>query len=104
MVEEEADWDEDGAQLEAHAPTTTSDDHDDAAALLRKVVNELPERYRRVLTLFYYEDRSVSEVAEMLAMPEGTVKTMLFRARAQLAEELKRRGLHDARLWLGAVP
>jgi DNA-directed RNA polymerase specialized sigma24 family protein len=39
----------------------------------------------------------------MLAMPEGTVKTMLFRARAQLAEELKRRGLHDARLWLGVV-
>jgi RNA polymerase sigma-70 factor, ECF subfamily len=102
LVEEETDWDEGGAQLEMQAQTAAKD-HDDAPALLRKLVDVLPERYRRVLTLFYYEDRSVSEVAEMLAMPEGTVKTTLFRARAQLAEELKRRGLHDARMWLGVV-
>jgi RNA polymerase sigma-70 factor, ECF subfamily len=72
-----------------------------AQALLRELVEALPERYRRVLTLFYYEDRSVSEVGAMLGMAEGTVKTHLFRARALLAEQLKRRGLHDARLWLG---
>jgi RNA polymerase sigma-70 factor, ECF subfamily len=70
-------------------------------ALLRELVEVLPERYRRVLTLFYYEDRSVSEVAEMLGVPEGTVKTNLFRARALLAAELKSRGLHDPQLWLG---
>ena len=70
-------------------------------ALLRKLVDALPERYRRVLTLFYYEDRSVSEVAEMLGVPEGTVKTNLFRARALLSEQLERRGLRDPRLWLG---
>ena len=102
-VETETEQDEDGAPLEAHAQAPATDEHDDAPALLRKLVDALPERSRRVLTLFYYEDRSVSEVAEMLAMPEGTVKTLLFRARAQLAEELKRRGLHDARLWLGVV-
>jgi RNA polymerase sigma-70 factor, ECF subfamily len=102
-VEEQTEWDEGGAPVEAQAQTSATDEHDDAPALLRKLVDTLPERYRRVLTLFYYEDRSVSEVAEMLAMPEGTVKTLLFRARAQLAEELKRRGLHDARLWLGVV-
>jgi RNA polymerase sigma-70 factor, ECF subfamily len=101
-VEEETDWDENGAQLEV--PTQTApEDQDDAPAMLRKLVDALPERYRRVLTLFYYEDRSVSEVAEMLAMPEGTVKTTLFRARALLAQELKRRGLHDPRMWLGVV-
>jgi RNA polymerase sigma-70 factor, ECF subfamily len=72
-----------------------------AQALLRELVEALPERYRRVLTLFYYEDRSVSEVGAMLGMAQGTVKTHLFRARALLAEQLKRRGLHDARLWLG---
>jgi DNA-directed RNA polymerase specialized sigma24 family protein len=36
----------------------------------------------------------------MLAMPEGTVKTLLFRARALLAEQLEQRGLADASLWL----
>jgi RNA polymerase sigma-70 factor, ECF subfamily len=73
---------------------------DDASELLRELVDGLPERYRRALTLFYYEERSVSEVASMLGMPEGTVKTTLFRARAALTEQLRRRGLADPRHWL----
>ena len=73
---------------------------DDQFELLRELVNLLPERYRRALTLFYYEDRSVSEVASMLGMPEGTVKTNLHRARAALAEQLRRRGLDDPGHWL----
>ena len=76
----------------------------DDSGLLRELVDLLPERYRRTLTLFYYEDRSVSEVASMLAMPEGTVKTTLFRARAALAEQLRRRGLDDPRHWLETSP
>jgi RNA polymerase sigma-70 factor, ECF subfamily len=84
------------------AQTTAPEEPDDARELLRTLVGTLPERYRRVVTLFYYEERSVAEVAEMLAMPEGTVKTLLFRARALLAEQLKRRGLYDSRAWLGA--
>lgn len=67
---------------------------------LRALVDLLPERLRRTLILYYYEDRSVSEVALMLGCPEGTVKTCLFRARAALAQELKRRGLDDPRYWL----
>lgn len=74
----------------------------DMSATLRALVDLLPERYRRTLLLFYYEDRSVSEVASMLGMPEGTVKTSLFRARAALAEQLRRRGLDDPRDWLEA--
>lgn len=87
-------------QIEAQA--CAAEEPDQARALLRKLVEALPERYRRVVTLFYYEERSVAEVAAMLAMPEGTVKTLLYRARALLAEQLKRRGLYDARAWLGA--
>ncbi len=67
---------------------------------LRALVDLLPDRLRRALILYYYEDRSVSEVALMLGWPEGTVKTCLFRARAALARELKRRGLDDPRHWL----
>ncbi len=85
-------------------PASTAEEPDDADAreLLRELVDALPERYRRAVTLFYYEDRSVAEVAAMLATPEGTVKTLLFRARALLAEQLKRRGWYDSRAWLGA--
>jgi RNA polymerase sigma-70 factor (ECF subfamily) len=66
---------------------------------LRGLVDLLPERLRRTLVLYYYEERSVSEVALMLGCPQGTVKTMLFRARAALAEILKRRALDDPAYW-----
>lgn len=72
----------------------------DQGEALRSLVDLLPERLRRVLVLYYYEERSVGEVALMLGCPEGTVKTCLFRARAALARELKRRGLDDPRHWL----
>ncbi|HEY1725430.1 MAG TPA: sigma-70 family RNA polymerase sigma factor [Steroidobacteraceae bacterium] len=83
--------------LSLNAPASEPDDR---MQLLRELVELLPERYRRSLTLFYYEDRSVSEVALMLGMPEGTVKTTLFRARAALLEQLRRRGMADAGHWL----
>jgi RNA polymerase sigma-70 factor, ECF subfamily len=75
-------------------------DADDQSALLREFVDALPERQRSALVLYYYEDRSVNEVAEMLAIPEGTVKTTLHRARAALLERLRRRGLDSAGFWL----
>jgi len=70
---------------------------------LRELIDLLPERLRRTLVLYYYEDRSIGEVALMLGCPEGTVKTHLFRARAALVEQLKRRGLNDPQHWLEAA-
>jgi RNA polymerase sigma-70 factor (ECF subfamily) len=75
----------------------TEQDH---LAVLRELVEALPERFRRVLTLFYYEERSVAEVAQMLGLPEGTVKTNLHRARAALGEQLRVVGLADPEFWL----
>jgi RNA polymerase sigma-70 factor (ECF subfamily) len=72
-------------------------------ALLRELVDALPEHFRRTLTLFYYEDRSVSEVASMLGQPEGTIKTHLHRARALLLERVRALGLGDAKFWLEEV-
>jgi RNA polymerase sigma-70 factor (ECF subfamily) len=46
----------------------------------------LPEAARAAVPLFYYEDRSVADVAATLGLPEGTVKTHLHRARAALRE------------------
>jgi RNA polymerase sigma-70 factor (ECF subfamily) len=50
-----------------------------------QLLNALPEAYRRVVVLFYLEERSCESVAQLLGMPEGTVKSLLFRARTQLA-------------------
>jgi RNA polymerase sigma-70 factor (ECF subfamily) len=45
---------------------------------------ELPEKYRRVITLFYLEQKSYEEVGAMLGIPMGTVKTFLHRAKKEL--------------------
>lgn len=81
-------------------PASEPEPADEHGELLRELVELLPERLRRVLVLYYFEERSTSEVATMLGCPEGTVKTHLFRARAALAEQLQRRGLADPQLWL----
>jgi len=74
----------------------------DHLAVLRELVEALPERYRRALTLFYYEQRSVEEVAAMLGLPEGTIKTNLHRARAMLLARVRSLGLGDPAFWLEA--
>jgi RNA polymerase sigma-70 factor, ECF subfamily len=90
--------DELGEEAELGIPAA-GEPADGRAEQLLGLVELLPERLRRALVLYYYEERSVSEVALMLGCPEGTVKTALFRARAALAEMLKRRGLDDPTYW-----
>lgn len=55
---------------------------------LRAAIATLPERYRAVVVLYYLEDVSYPEIAEMLEMPLGTVKTHLHRARKELRAAL----------------
>jgi RNA polymerase sigma-70 factor (ECF subfamily) len=52
---------------------------------LSELIARLPDRYRQVLVLFYMEERSYDEVARLLDLPMGTVKTYLHRARKALA-------------------
>jgi len=56
---------------------------------LVRLVQQLPVNYRQVTMLFYMEDKSYDEVARMLDLPVGTVKTYLHRARKQLATIVK---------------
>ncbi|MBD3347574.1 MAG: sigma-70 family RNA polymerase sigma factor [Candidatus Eisenbacteria bacterium] len=57
-------------------------------ARVRHAVSKLPPRYRAAVTLFYLEERNYKEVAEVLGIPMGTLKTHLHRARALLRDEL----------------
>lgn len=53
---------------------------------LFEVIDELDEQLQTIVTLFYIEDLSVKEIARVLEVSEGTVKSRLFRARRQLSE------------------
>ena len=54
--------------------------------LLRAAVSELPERYRRVIELRYYEDLAYEEIAERLGLTLSNVKIQIMRAKNMLAE------------------
>lgn len=55
---------------------------------LQKNLEQLPVTYRLVLHLRYLQDRTYEEIADILAMPLGTIKTSLFRAKRLLKERL----------------
>jgi RNA polymerase sigma-70 factor, ECF subfamily len=57
-----------------------------------RFVGELPPHHRQVVLLYHLEERSYEEVALMLNLPLGTVKTWLHRARRQLAAALVEKG------------
>ena len=56
--------------------------------LFRAVMN-LDKKYRVPILLFYYEGYSTAEIASILGIPEKTVSTRLFRAKARLKDYLK---------------
>lgn len=56
---------------------------------LFETVMQLPEKYRIVIHLYYYEDYSVREIADILRLSESNVKVRLSRGRSLLKEALK---------------
>ncbi len=91
-----------GLELEdeaAQAIEDTSDDPEvaatkkDTSAALRKCLAGLSPEHREIVDLVYYHEKSVEEVAEIVGIPENTVKTRLFYARKKLAELLKAAGV-----------
>ncbi|MCY1062970.1 MULTISPECIES: sigma-70 family RNA polymerase sigma factor [Nannocystis] len=73
----------------AMAPETSmSASRSDMRKDLDAAIGALPERYRAVVMLYYLEDVSYPEIAEILELPLGTVKTHLHRAKRMLREHL----------------
>lgn len=65
----------------------------DQARRLRGAIDALPEKYRTVITLFHIQGKRYEEIAEVLELPMGTVKTHLFRAKEQLRILLENDGV-----------
>jgi RNA polymerase sigma-70 factor (ECF subfamily) len=55
-------------------------------AVVREQMEKLPAKYRSVLILRHFQERTYEEMADILTMPIGTIKTQLFRARHLLKE------------------
>ena len=66
---------------------------EDAIAVY-EAVRTLPEKYREVIHLFYYEDASTAEIAVILEKKESTVRSLLRRARKMLEKRLA-----DEEMW-----
>lgn len=73
-------WEDYMSELEFEAPEDSR---------LFEAVMRLPDKYRTAIHLFYYEDDSVREIAEILKTREGTVKSWLSRGRELLKTMLK---------------
>jgi RNA polymerase sigma-70 factor (ECF subfamily) len=61
----------------------------DRQALIQEHLSHLPAKYRIVLILRHLQDMTYEEMAEILTIPIGTIKTHLFRARNLLKERLQ---------------
>ena len=76
----QANWEEEMAPLPFEEPEDSR---------LFQAVMGLPEKYRTVIHLFYYEDYDIQEIAQLLGCPGGTIKSWLSRGRTLLKEILK---------------
>lgn len=68
----------------------------DQKKYLRQALARLNEADRTALTLFYLEEHSLEEIAEITGMQANTIKVRIHRARLRLAEELKTLLNHEA--------
>ena len=76
------------ADLLAPAPLTPAELGDDVLAL-REAISRLPAEQQELLHLFYGLERSLHEIADVLHLPLGTVKSRLFSIRELLKQQLK---------------
>lgn len=67
--------------------------HDLRNAEVQGAIGSLPYLYREVITLFYYHELSIAEIAEQLKMNENTVKARLARGRQRLKTALSEAGM-----------
>ena len=65
-------------------------------ALIADCLKQLPPAHREIIDLVYYHERTIDDVAEIIGVPQNTVKTRMFYARERMAELLAACGLDRA--------
>jgi RNA polymerase sigma-70 factor (ECF subfamily) len=64
--------------------------------ILLNCLTELSPAHREIIDLVYYHEKSIDEVAEIIGVPQNTVKTRMFYARKQIAELMAVQGIDRA--------
>ena len=75
------------------APNVNTNETRELSAEIQSAVQDLREDYRTVFVLFHEQGQGYEDIARAIDRPVGTVKTWLHRARMEILERLKRRGL-----------
>lgn len=73
----------DGVDLQQHC------ERDDLLAHLARVLERLPPLQRTLVTLYHLDELPIADIAAITGLPEGTIKSHLFRARLKLREQLQ---------------
>jgi len=83
---------DEGSEFEASADPTQGPDRlltsRETADILQHEIARLPEAYRTIVTLFHLDEMSYGEIGKIMKLPEGTVKSYLFRARRLMKKRL----------------
>ncbi len=88
--------DPDTVASDTQAPPETATANE-RQAVIRSAVDQLPERQREAIALYAFEQMTYREIAEVMQMPINTVKTLIHRARADLARALEGFAREDQR-------
>ena len=70
----------------------------DTSVYVNQLIDQMPHQYKTVLTLYHLNEFSLTEIKEITGIPEGTVKSYLFRARKILKEKLEK-DLKNENIW-----
>jgi RNA polymerase sigma-70 factor (ECF subfamily) len=93
-------------QLDDHMAAALADPRDDPEAqmdqkdrceIVQKCLTQLSPCQREIIDLVYYHEKSVKEVAQIVGVPEGTVKTRMFYARQHMSRLLTAAGIQGTR-------
>lgn len=63
--------------------------------IIRRCLNRLSPAHREIIDLVYFHENSISEVAQIVGIPAGTVKTRMYYARKHMAKLLKTAEVHE---------
>jgi RNA polymerase sigma-70 factor (ECF subfamily) len=93
------------AQLDDHTAAAIVDPRDDPetrmdkqdrSETIQRCLARLSPSHREIIDLVYYHGKLVRDVAQIVGVPEGTVKTRMFHARKHLSKMLTAAGIHGA--------
>jgi len=77
------------SSLDVELPKISSRDNPYSNIEIGEAIDSLPQKIRLVVIMFYIEDYSIDDIKRVLNIPEGTVKSRLYKGRKILKELLK---------------